>query len=375
MSTWLISQNDEEKKVIENQGLVYFIVNKLNISPSDVDDAVSAGFFGLLKAVRTFNASKSIHFATYATTCINNEILMYLRKNKKRANDVSLDAPIHTDEDGHELILGDLLPSTTKSAIDEIEEREILARAFSIILNALKPKQKLVMLYKLAGFTQARIAEFLNISQSYICRIEKKSSIKVKSIFNNFQQFKEVFTMSIVNNLYQITFSTSDVNNFNQIFSSLLVKFKSKKDLPNFNIIRNNNKVIIQTTADPTSFYFIARIIQEIDDFSMSYVNNQNTSYTDDVDLQVVDSCDKSVTKTIEVDTYTKKRGDNAKRIMKYVLSQDEFSIKQLVAQFSDISYATINNSIHNAKRKNLITRIGRGKYKVNKDKIPKNDS
>lgn len=171
-----LNSNEQEELVMKNKKLVYHLVNKLGASQNqtDYEDLVSIGTIGLIKAAASFDDSMNIKFATYATRCINNEIFMYFRKEKSHANYISLDDTIANDSDGKELTLADKLPSTDRNFAEIVEENAIFERVINIILNLLKPKERMIMLYEMSGTTQSSIAESLNISQSYISRLEKK---------------------------------------------------------------------------------------------------------------------------------------------------------------------------------------------------------
>ena len=162
--------------------MVVYIAQKFENTKLNIDDLTSVGTIGLIKAVKFFNADKQIKFATFASRCIENEILMFLRKNNKV--DVSLDEPLSTDKDGNELVLGDLIGTDSEIVYKSIESKveiEILAE----LINRLSPREKFIMKlrYGLADtkeYTQKEVADKLNISQSYISRIEKKVLLKLK---------------------------------------------------------------------------------------------------------------------------------------------------------------------------------------------------
>ena len=270
----------QEELVLKNRRLVYYLVNKLGVPPSDYDDIVSIGTIGLIKAARTFNESKGTKFATYASRCIENEIFMHYRKERIHANDISLDAPIKNMEGEDGSTLGDIIPDSMEDFTEKIAASETFTKFISIILNLLEPREKVIMLYKIAGIQQRVIAKALNISQSYISRLEKRIVDKVKLHFTDTQQFKEVFSMAIVDDLYRISFSSKDIKHFNEIFATLLQKLTSAETLPNFKVSCNKERIIIQIPAYPESFSFLAQIIQEINDFSLTFVSNKDISTT-----------------------------------------------------------------------------------------------
>lgn len=176
-----LRNNDEtaRARLIEhNLRLVVFIARRFENTGIPLEDLISIGTIGLIKAVGTFDAEKKIKMATYASRCIENEILMFLRKTTKLRMEVSLDEPLKTDWDGNELLLSDVLgtrPDTVSSNLDQEIEREILRDA----LNHLNARERRIIMLRfgLGGFeerTQKEVADLLGISQSYISRLEKR---------------------------------------------------------------------------------------------------------------------------------------------------------------------------------------------------------
>ncbi|MBR3049327.1 MAG: RNA polymerase sporulation sigma factor SigK [Bacilli bacterium] len=171
-----------------NLRLVVFLAKKYENTGVDLEDLVSIGTIGLIKGINTFNSSKNIKLATYASRCIDNEILMYLRKNKKIKSEVSIDASLSLDGEGNELHLEDVLgtdPDVVTKPI-ELESDKVLLLSE---INKLKSRDRdiIVLRYGLMGnkeLTQKEVAEKLGISQSYISRIEKKVIRKLKTVVN-----------------------------------------------------------------------------------------------------------------------------------------------------------------------------------------------
>lgn len=183
----LLEKNDEESKVIlieRNLRLVVYIAKKFESTGIDVDDLISVGAVGLIKAVQSFNNEKNIKLATYASRCIENEILMYLRKVTKQKLEVSLDEPLSYDKEGNELLLGDILIGEEESLSKGMEnnlEKQILKKALNKL--SLKEQQIMTLRFGLNGqeeSTQKEVADILGISQSYISRIEKKILSRLK---------------------------------------------------------------------------------------------------------------------------------------------------------------------------------------------------
>lgn len=171
-------------KLIEhNLRLVLYIAKKFETPKTELEDLVSVGAIGLVKAVDSFKPDKNIKLATYASRCIENEILMHLRKVNKTLNEVSLDEPLSVDDEGSELVIADILPS----GIDNYQEVEFEDQKKFLLntLSTLSPREKniMIMRYGLNGqdeLTQKEVADLLNISQSYISRLEKKILKKLK---------------------------------------------------------------------------------------------------------------------------------------------------------------------------------------------------
>ena len=166
-----------------NLRLVAFIARRFENSGVGIEDLISIGTLGMIKAVGTFRSDKNIKLATYASRCIENEILMYLRKISGR-QEVSIDEPLNTDWDGNELLLSDVLGSDEESIsheLEEADERQALHRAVS----HLEPRERLIIemrfgLYGRREQTQKEVADLLGISQSYISRLEKKILAKLR---------------------------------------------------------------------------------------------------------------------------------------------------------------------------------------------------
>ena len=171
---------DEEVKqtlIERNLRLVVYIARKFENTGVCVEDLISIGTIGLIKAVNTFDAEKRIKLATYASRCIENEILMYLRRSCKLKLEVSLDEPLNVDWDGNELLLSDTL-GTDADAIYRGIEDEVDKELLSLAMKKLTPREKKIMelrfgLYGNREYTQKQVADMMGISQSYISRLEK----------------------------------------------------------------------------------------------------------------------------------------------------------------------------------------------------------
>ncbi|MBE7076158.1 MAG: sigma-70 family RNA polymerase sigma factor [Clostridiales bacterium] len=173
-----------DKLVEHNLRLVVFIAKKFENTGIELEDLISIGVIGLIKAVRTYSLDKNIKLATYASRCIENEILMQLRKNSRRRTEVSLDEPLSSDGEGNELLLADIIAvdedSVTKNVEAEAEKKELLQA-----ISRLERREQTIM-YMRFGLdgneekTQKEVADMMGISQSYISRIEKKILVKLR---------------------------------------------------------------------------------------------------------------------------------------------------------------------------------------------------
>ena len=174
-------EEDARKILIEhNLRLVVYIAKKFDNTGIGVEDLISIGTIGLIKAVNTFNMEKNIKLATYASRCIENEILMYLRRNNKTRMEVSIDEPLNVDWDGNELLLSDIL-GTDEDVISKNIEDEVEMSLLKQALRTLSKRERQIIemrygLNRMDGkeMTQKQVADCLGISQSYISRLEKK---------------------------------------------------------------------------------------------------------------------------------------------------------------------------------------------------------
>ena len=191
---YLIRSNDgdltaRDKLIEHNLRLVVFLAKKYENTKVDLEDLVSIGTIGLIKGIKTYSMDKNIKLATYASRCIDNEILMYLRKNKKIKTEVSFEESLSFDMDGNELHLEDILGTdpdlVTKGLEEDLNKNSIINE-----INKLNTRDReiMVMRYGLVTgeeMTQKDVAEILGISQSYISRIEKKVIKRIKNIVNS----------------------------------------------------------------------------------------------------------------------------------------------------------------------------------------------
>lgn len=183
-----LQDNDDSAKqelIVHNLRLVVYIARKFESTGINVEDLISIGTIGLIKAVNTFCPEKNIKLATYASRCIENEILMYLRKNQNRKHEISIDEPLNVDWDGNELLLSDILGTDSDTVSYDIEkdaEKAMLRKA----VDNLGERERVIMELRFGlktgkEHTQKEVADIIGISQSYISRLEKRIIKRLKS--------------------------------------------------------------------------------------------------------------------------------------------------------------------------------------------------
>ena len=181
-------QEQEARSLLieHNLRLVVYIAKKFDNTGVGVEDLISIGTIGLIKAINTFNPVKNIKLATYASRCIENEILMYLRRNSKTRMEVSIDEPLNVDWDGNELLLSDIL-GTEDDVISRKLEDEVEITLLGKAINKLSPREQTIIRLRFGlnntdgkEKTQKEVADLLGISQSYISRLEKRIMKRLK---------------------------------------------------------------------------------------------------------------------------------------------------------------------------------------------------
>ncbi|HAU85380.1 MAG TPA: RNA polymerase sporulation sigma factor SigK [Lachnospiraceae bacterium] len=189
----LCKDGDREAREIlieRNLRLVAHIVKKYNTNEREIDDLISIGTIGLIKAIDTFDAEKGIRLATYASRCIENELLMMLRNGKKQSKDVYLYEPIGADKEGNEINLLDIIESVDEDVVETMELSENVKKLYQYLDDILNTREKqiIIMRYGLYGeqeVTQREIADMLGISRSYVSRIEKKALKKLRNRYES----------------------------------------------------------------------------------------------------------------------------------------------------------------------------------------------
>lgn len=250
-----INSKTQEERVTQNIGLVYYIVKKYNIQDSDYEDVVSIGTIGLIKAAISFDSSKGIKFGTYAAKCIRNEIFMHYRKEKKREKDISMCKNIQRGENSKPskpITIEENLEDVKADVLKKIMTKEELIYALNIILNYMTGKDRLLMLYKMAGLNQREIAKKLQISQSYVSRKVKRNQKKLEEYMEKQLNGKESFSIEIIGEEFRIVLNEFSAKEF--------------QDLPCVSF--EKERMVVQMPILPESFLNFAKIIQKIPQLS-----------------------------------------------------------------------------------------------------------
>lgn len=254
----------EQQLVLENQKLVHYFVKKFGIKPdcSEYDDLVSIGMIGLIKASKTFKEQKKIKFATYASTCINNEIRMNHRSTKKFKNEISMEEPIAMDYEGGELFLENVIADKKVNVAKEIQDKEEAENVLKIMLNRLHGKERLALLYRIGDIPQRYIADLLEISQSYVSRLEKKAKKNIRAVIEFGLHYDEVFSVEIEEYFWKVEFQCEDIS-----LATHLQKIVPIAGLYG-EVIYQDQRIKVEIPPDEIFLAFIGQIIQEIESYT-----------------------------------------------------------------------------------------------------------
>lgn len=256
----LLTTNNEQSRnkiTLHNLRLVIYIAKKFENTDVPLDELISIGSLGLLKAVNSYKVERKTKFATYATTCIENQILMYLRHDRKWSSFSSLEAPVGIDDTGRELTLADIIADASSTEASEVyENREAISDKLTDAINSLSDRECFIFLYKLGGKTQRDIESSLGISQSYVSRILGKICTKLKKqndIKNNTTKEKK-YIFYIKEEFYYWGFSK-------KYFSNIFVQLDKFSFNFNLDYKYYSNYTIIKLPRCSDAFVAVADII------------------------------------------------------------------------------------------------------------------
>lgn len=256
-----LSNGDPEAKEIlitRNLRLVIYISKKFENHGYLIDDLTSIGTIGLIKAINTFSINKQTKLATYASKCIQNEILMFLRNNSKHSNVISIEETVAIDVHGKELTLADILADpTTELSYEACADREQLSSLFTFALNCLPYKECIVFFYSMSNLTQREIGAIMDFSQSYVSRLQVKIHKKLRKYLSAPKEvLNKTFIFTIEEKNYCISFSRKKFTNF-------------KRTLTQFALDNSSTyPFITQTSIEKTDSYFNIRLPMGSDTYS-----------------------------------------------------------------------------------------------------------
>ncbi len=354
----LLNKEEEQQIILENQKLVYHMIKKTGVTPAscDYDDLFQIGIIGLLNAIRSFDESKGYAFSSYACRCIENELSINYKKSKKYEKDISLNTPIYEGKEGKEITLEDSIENPWSDFDLRIADKEYLAQIISIILNKLKSKDRIVILFKMANMNLSDIGRFFNITRERISKINQRTISNIKRVYDNHLPYNEVFKFLILENYYQISFNLKDIKNMGDRedeSESFLNDLKVLINEPDIRIELVENRIVIKAPREAESFYFFGIIIQAIDKFEET---DKDDSLIGLDKLSVISEDNNSDGKNI----------NKRRTVINYILCLKSFSVKDLIKAFPELSRNDISNALNWLKRKGLITLVSRGKYVVN---------
>lgn len=280
--TRLKVENEPSARVLlieHNLRLVQHMVNKFSDTSADSEDLFSIGTRGLMKGIDTFDISKGIKLSTYTSRCIQNEILMYLRKLRKYSYDQSIEEPITTDFEGNELTANDILSDPKdEKALYQSEEIKYASIILSISLNFLSTKRLVIALYRLSGMPQGEIGKRISISQSYVSRIVKSYHERSKEIREFSDELLKLEHSHSQSNNLDFIFFLDDFGKFclsiHPKFLNPFIAFMATHN-NEFETADGTGRIIIRLPNDEISYLFCAELVQYISE-NTSRLSNIN---------------------------------------------------------------------------------------------------
>lgn len=253
-----------EELIVRNLRLVVFIAKKYESTNIPIEELVSIGTIGLIKSIDSYSLDKGTMLATYASRCITNEILMFLRKAKKYSLDVSINEELFKDVDGNVLEIEDILADTKPEFIDEYIRLEEAMNIISSIINDLTTKQKIILLYFLSGLTQKEIGKNMNFSQSYVSRILNASKKKIRKVKSLLVENK-MYRIYIIDNMYELYISKDKVKSAKDLANCIKVELQRFKIIKNVEIKELNGYYAIDLPVIDETYIILVGVVKYIE--------------------------------------------------------------------------------------------------------------
>lgn len=367
---------DKQSKLVENNlGLVHMVLKKMNVKGQNYQDSYSEGTLGLIQAAHKFDETRNVKFSTYAVYYIKAFILRYLYPFKKQLPCISLQTPLSSDDVSNGS-LGDILINPLANEIEQYTDKESFEEYVNKILNGLFFRQRIIMLYRLAGFTFDKIATYLALSTSRVIQIKNLAIHQLKEFDELTIKYKEVFYFEMKENHYCISFFTSEIHHFNAIFAQFLTKLTTTKGVPSFRIISNSERVTLYLPDDLSSFSFVAQLMEKIDLYGFQYTSSPKNfepeeaiviTKSDYSNIPQKDLTKLSLTTTIDVKKETHKKTKVTDAIRDYIKKVDTFSIQDILNTVPETNYRSVSTMLSREKKKGSVYSVKPGVYTINK--------
>lgn len=381
---------DKESKLVENNvGLVHMVLKKMNLKGQTYEDSYSDGILGLIEAAHHFDETRKVKFSTYAVYYIKGFILSHLYPAKKKLSCISLQTPFSVNDVSNGC-LQDILVNPMPDEIEQYTEKESFEQYVNKLLNSLFFRQRIILLYRLAGFTFSKIAAYLHLSIPRIVQI-KNLAIRHLSLLDELTiKYKEVFYFEMKENHYCISFFTSEIQHFNAIFAQFLTSLTSTDGLPSFRIISTSERVTLYLPEDLSSFALLAQLLEKIDLYGFQYTSSPrdfepekamvmaksdyanipkkdlaNLSLSLNKELKGDKASDQKEVKADITSLAKLPKSTKQNELKNYILSKPTFSVCELQENFPHICYSTMALTIRNLSRKNLIKKVKQGDYQI----------
>ena len=254
---------NSDNLIMENIRLVHYVLSKMRIKQQDYNDLMQVGTIGLINAARTFDPSRS-KFSTYAIKCIRNEIFIYLRREKKEAGKVYIQDEFTVENKDSTLSYEELIEDKNARFSERLENCEEIERILSIVLNRMKKREKLALLYDFSQLTKKEVLENLNTSRQYLFELQRRTRSRLdKLIKDNKTNYKKRYEVKVALETYSILLIINDIEN-TEIFSNI-DELKNNQKLEECSIECKDNKIMVKMPMDLICFYIMAQIVQIVE--------------------------------------------------------------------------------------------------------------